>query len=433
MATEQKQVPLIERSEDFVDQPVPAELRKGPWAQFVIWSGWAIWPGSLLAGGAVGAGLSLVNSIMAILVGSLILVLLQFLLGRIGSQSGMSTPIIAASSWGKWGRIIPTILYALTLFGWFGVVTGFAGQMFQSVFDSGNASLWALIFGIMFTAAAVYGFRGMAMVSQLGAPLIVVICIWSFFEAVVKSGGWAHLVEIQPASTISFGAAVGITIANWATATAACPDFYRYAKNSRSVFAGAVGGMLVGNAFTMIIGAILALGVKNPDILVVMKELNLLWIAAIFIIFSVWTSAQTNIYVSSLALANIFRTRRLYMAVLCGAVGTILAATGIYANFISFLNVLGVIFPGIIAIFAVDYWVINKGYYNLETLRQQERAVKWSAVFAWLISMAAEYYLGKAGMGIQVINGIVVGALAYLIAQFLESKALSSEQVGKTA
>ena len=428
MAQDQNHLPLIERVEDYVNQPVPYDLRKGPWAQFIIWSGWAIWPGSLLVGGAVGAGLTLGSSIAAIIIGSLILVVLHFLLGRIGSQTGMSTPIIAINSWGQYGRIIPAVLYAVTLWGWFGVVTGFAGSMFQSVFGAGAIWLWALIFGILFTLAAIYGFRGLAIVSQLGSPLIVIICIWSFFAAVSKSGGWASLAAIHPAGSISFGVAVGITIANWAAATTACPDFYRYARDNKSVFSGAVGGMLVGNAFTMIIGAILALGVKNPDIIAVMKELNLIWVAAIFIIFGVWTSAQTNVYVSSLALANIFKTRRLYMALLCGLIGTILAATGIYAKFINFLTVLGVIFPGIIGIFIVDYWIFNRGHYGSEILAIKHKSLKWSAVIAWVVSMLVEYYFGKAGIGIQVLNGIIVGCVSYLIFRPIEFKTAIADQ-----
>jgi cytosine permease len=204
-------------------------------------------------------------------------------------------------------------------------------------------------------------------------------------------------------------------MANWAVATSASPDFYRYAKNWKGVAAGAFGGMILGNGGTMVIGAILAAGVGNADLMVVMSKLGLYSIAIWFLIAGVWTSAQTNVYVSSLSLSNIFKVRRFWMAILCGLVGTIMGGLGLYTVFIQWLIVLGVIFPGIIGIFVADYWLINKGIYREGDFTNIQYKINVPAIIAWIIAVIAEYFLGKANMGVQFLNGFLIALVVYTL------------------
>ena len=405
---------FIESVDDFPHSSVPDDKRRGAINQSLIWMGYSIWPGGLLAGGIIALGLPVYEAIGATLVGCLILFLLHLLQGTMGRRTGLGIATLYGETWGKWGRLIPAGLIGIALWGWFGVVTGLVGEWFFDLVGVGTIWIYVIFFGALFAANTIFGWKGLAWIAVIGTPTILAIAIWAVPIAIGQGGGWAAIVAATPVTTMTWGAAIGITIANWAVGTAAAPDFYRWTKNARGVSSGAVAGMIIGNGGTMIIGIILAAGTGSFDLLSVFAKLGLFAVAIWFLIAGIWTSAQNNLYAASLEFSNLFGIRRLWTAIAAAVAGTTFAGLGLYGAFTNWLLALGVVFPAIIGVAIADYWVKHKGSYADVDFSRVPHAFAFNAVIAWAVGVAMEWWLGTLHLGVQCLNGLVIAFVLYV-------------------
>jgi cytosine permease len=404
---------LIDTLEDYQDERIPYEKKVGSLHLFNMWLGWAIWPGALLAGAAIGGGMGFYRALAAVTVGSFILFVIHLLMGRVGYKEGLLTVIINVRSWGTSGRKIPGVFYGLGLFGWYAVIVGFAGDSFYHSFPVIGAWFWIIIFGLLYAISAIYGFKGMSIIASIGSPIILIISVWGLYYAVNTVGGVQALVDVQPKNEIGFWRAVTLTIASWIVASSMCIDTYRFAKNKIAVASGALGGMVIGNGLTILVGVALALGANETDLVVIMNKLGLGIPATLFLILGVWTSAQMNVYISSLNISAVTGWKRFYTSWGCAIIGTILAVTGLYSSYVGFLDLMTLVYGGFIGITLADAYLARGQRFDL-SLKSYRKFVP-SALIAWIISIFVEISISKNGIGIPNINGLVAALIVYLL------------------
>lgn len=135
-----------------------------------------------------------------------------------------------------------------------------------------------------------------------------------------------------------------------------------------------------------------------------------------------------NLYSSSLGIVNAieafagFKASYVVVTLFIGAVGTLFSVLGSLDRFIDFLNLLGVLFPPVIGIMLLDYFILRTDRKVLDASRaaetlpteSQTAASGWRAIAASLAGALVGYYFNA---GIPAINSIIAGCLAYLLLQ----------------
>jgi purine-cytosine permease-like protein len=143
--------------------PVPAEHRRLRWFDiFVLWSSLGVGLLVLEAGALLVPGLSLLQALLAILVGTAIGTLLLALVGILGSEHGIPTMVLLRSVFGKQGSYLATIFNVVQLVGWTAfelwVIGLAADQVGQALFGVSNRTLWVAIFAVWCTPLSVVPF-----------------------------------------------------------------------------------------------------------------------------------------------------------------------------------------------------------------------------------------------------------------------------------
>ena len=115
--------------EDYSLKPVPDSDRKSTFNVTITSCAWIISLSTIFTGGALVAGLSFTDAILAAVFGMLLLALIGFSVGYMGAKYGVSTTMLARQAFGRYGANVFGILLALTMgVGWFGWQIAFFGM-----------------------------------------------------------------------------------------------------------------------------------------------------------------------------------------------------------------------------------------------------------------------------------------------------------------
>lgn len=412
------------QTKDYVSEPVPESLRRPWWEITFVTSGFCLAVSGMFAGAALATGMELKNVIITILIGNLILTLIGGFMGAIGAKTGLATSMIAKSTFGSKGSIIISLIFAITLVGWFSVQTGFFGQTIHALLpnlgfitNSSVASLWG---GALMIFTAFIGYKGIRILSNIAIPLLLILSLIGVFLAVNHAGGWESLTATITAP-ISIMEGVVIVVGTFAVGAVVQPDIARFAKSSKDSWIAMTIGMLIANGFIVFAGAVTSLAMGTGDLPAAMLSLGLGVPAILILIAAQWTSNDSNLYSASISFANtnLFNTSRTKIVITIGIIGTLLGAFGIANYFVGFLSTLGIFVPPIAGVIIADYFLLNKEkYFNAKNM--SFASVKWHALIAWIVGVVSGYLIT---WGIPSLNAIVVALLVQVVlSKLLEKK-----------
>ncbi|WP_018922846.1 cytosine permease [Salsuginibacillus kocurii] len=406
---------------DFSLQEVPQSQRNGFWKMLVVMLGFTFFSASMLAGGELGNGLTLMELIGVILASNLILGLFTASLAYIAARTGLSTHLLARYAFGEKGSYLPSFLLAATQVGWFGVgVAMFA----IPVHTATGIDTYLLIFisGLLMTVTAFFGMKALAVLSFVAVPAITVLGSTSMFQAAETAGGLEGLMDYQPVETLGLAAALTICIGSFISGGTLTPDFARFAKTKRSAVATTMIAFFIGNSLMFLFGAVGVIATGQSDISEVMFVQGLI-LPAIFVLgLNIWTTNDNALYASGLGFSNITKIDKKKIVIFNGIVGTIFAMW-LHNNFVDFLNVLGAALPPIGAIILADYFSVRRrNYPKLNEMRF--KAVNWVALYAWAGGVAVSQWVP----GIPPVNGVLGAAVIYVVLSKLTAEAKEIEE-----
>jgi len=293
------------------------------------------------------------------------------LTGFIGAKTGFSTPLIANFSFGRIGAIIISLSIALSLIGWFGVQAAFFARTIQFYFKTDfSLPVFSFLCGIIMMIPAIFGIRGLSALSWLASPFMIMIFLWGIikigFHFLPSETLLAAALNHQPDPyPITLGAAASIVAGGFIVGATTSADIFRYARpRIKDIFMAAAIAMTA-SAFLHIVGSILAMNTgayheKLPELVIGSQYLGLGFIGFIVLLLAQWTTNDSNIYSSVLALNNIFRVKRWKMTIIAGIFASLFAAMGILERLELFLIILTVSIGPIGGIFICDYYLLRK-------------------------------------------------------------------------
>lgn len=387
----------------------------------MIWTGSMICIPCLMIGGVLGTGLSLVQVVLAVLVGYGIVCAYMCLVGMESCDTGLPTVSMASSVLGtKGAQFIISLMLAIACIGWFGIQSAVCGESFSTMVSSMSGidiPVWAssIFWGIVMLLTAAYGYKGLKILNYVAVPALVIVLAYAMILAFL-SGGLEAVVSFQPTSRMGFIPAVSMVVASFALGGVISGDYSRYAKSRGDVARSTLLGVFPSGMVMMLIGSILSIVTGQYDVSLVLAAVGVPALGLVALVLATWTTNVTNAYSGGLSMSNLFgfgEDRFRITTVIAGAIGTVLAAVGLLSRFEAFLNILSALIPPIAGVMIGSYWIVGKG--RRENLVAKE-GWYWPGIVAFAIGAVVAYITGNvAPVLIGPVNGIVVSMLLIVV------------------
>ncbi|MBN1273941.1 MAG: cytosine permease [Candidatus Aminicenantes bacterium] len=427
--------------EDFSLESVPQHKRRAWFDLAVIWIGIAVVMSAIFRGMIVGLGLGKISHvILCYILGEVILIVMMGFTGYIGAKTGFSTPLIANHSFGRAGAVIISLSIALSLIGWFGVQAAFFARTVQFTFKTDfHLPLFAFICGVLMMIPAIFGIRGLSTLSWIASPFMIAV----FLFGMIKMGfhflppekltalALSHQPDPYP---VTIGAAASIVAGGFIVGATTSADIFRYARpRFKDIFLAATIAMTA-SAFLHIVGSVLAMNTglyheSLPELVIDGRYLGLGIAGFIVLLFAQWTTNDSNLYSSVLALNNIFRIKRWKMTIAAGLAASVLAALGILERLELFLVILTVSIGPIGGIFLCDFYLLKR-LKKADLTKRKIPLVNIKALGAYAVSFVVGWTTSGHPFTIKVFpfsvfafNGIITSiGLYYLIQKIFPDK-----------
>ncbi len=424
---------VAEKLEDYSLKPVPLEKRKS-WVDIaIVWIGVAIVMSALLRGMIVGMGLgSLHRTLLAYLLGETLLVAMMTLTGYMGAKEGLSTPLLARSSFGLKGALLISVCLGFSFMGWFSIQAGlFAETLITYSKTSIPSPYLAFASGLLMMLPAVFGFRGLKALSWVVVPPMIIV----FFVAALKTGlgflpqerlislAFNHTPSPYPTT---LGASASIIAGGFIVGAVTSADIFRYARpRLREILYASTLSMGI-SALLQLIGSIFALSTglyheNLPRIIISSEFAGLGIVGFLAIAFAQWTTNDSNLYSSVLAFNSLLKLERWKLAVFLGIFSSFLAALGILSRLGLFLSLLSIVVSPIGGILIAEQYLLRK---NKTSHKEDESFEPWNpiALGAYLISVVIGFLTSGPALSIPffpfsiyAFNGIVSAIFLYWV------------------
>lgn len=392
---------------DYSLEAVPESARKGFWNMFFVMVGFTFFSASMSVGAKLGNGLDLSGFIWACIIGGVILSAYCGVLAFIGASTGMTMDLLCRRAFGTKGSYLSSFLLGFTQIGWFGVGVAMFSIPAAELLGV-NEWVLTIIAGLLMTATAATGMKGLEIVAYISVPLIVILGVYSMITAGVEGGGLAAIFG-QSAGKISLFTGVGYVIGSFISGGTATPNFIRFAKNRKVAVWTTVIAFFLGNTLMFCFGAIGGAFTGKEDIFYVMIAQGLAIPALIVLGANIWTTNNNALYTGGLGLANITGKPMKHLTWVAGIIGTALAIW-LYYNFVGWLNILNCALPPIGMIVILDYFKNRSKYDGKHT----EAVVNWFNVLGIIAAAAVANFLQ---WGIAAVNAMVVSAIFFFIGE----------------
>lgn len=419
--------------EDYPLSRVPQDKRVSFLSVAIVHMGMLTALDQFMLGAVLGNSMTLTDAFIAIFIGSLIFGVVTFGLGLAGMREGISGSLLARwCGFGRIGSVLIGLVVAVSLLGWFGIQNAiFAKSLNFALGDRLGFPLAASLSGLFLTVLVAFGFKALRITARIAVPLFILLVFFISYN--VLSGQKLHeailLAPMGDAMTISAG--ITIVVGGAIVASLMTPDLTRYSKNKRHVFGITLLTIIAGEFVVNGLAIFIAKTLGTADVVTIMAQ-SAGGIGLLVVVFSTLRVNDLNLYSSSLGVVNavegITGKKLKYTAttVVIGLLGTLLSVLGILDRFVDFLTILGVVFPPILGVMLVDYFVLRSHRDALDASRQlgqlpqQTPLIGWAAIVASIvgsvIGLVTEW-------GVPTINSLLAASMIYWLFKRLFNRA----------
>jgi len=380
--------------DEYQTEPVP-EAASIPWLRIAFLN--AIFSISLptfLGGLELSAAAPAWTFVWGVIAGGVVLTIMAAFMGVIGTQTRLSSYMLARFAFGKQASQLLNLAFAVSLLGWFGVnIELFADSMVLLGEQSGlNVPVIALevLGGAMMTALTYLGLRRINLLSLIVTPVLAVVTVL-MLVLVLNAGSFADLMAKGPTTGLSFGDVLSATVGAVAVGAVIMPDTCRFVKGWAGGVGVAIVTYLISAPIVTLVAGLAGLASGQGDILPLMLALGL-GLGAFAIVFGGSTTLNAlNLYSATLSMGTVMPGVPRNVVVLVGGIGgTIFAFLNILESFIPFLIYLTVIFIPVGAIIVADYFLVPSSSYEFTTFDDVD-PIRWPALAAWGLGSAVAF------------------------------------------
>lgn len=405
--------------DEYEHKPVPLSARHSLFSMIMVWAGFPMIITGAMTGSILVLGMGFKNALIAMIIGNLVMLAYVAALGHLGARTGFNFALIASKVFGEKGYVLASGLLATLLLGWYAVQTGITGALISSTYGMNYVAM-TIMAGVLYIAITFVGVKGLHYIGLVSVPLFLVLGLF----VVIHSASTTTLDAIMAypgnngVATMSMGVGLTVVIALFIDAGTVTADFNRWAKNGTHSFIATSSAFPVANFIAMLVGGMMTAALAVPDanpfgadnMFGYMNSLQIGWLSVLsflFLYINLGSVCSHCLYNSATGWSRILGTRMRIMAVVLGAIGIAVAAGNVWAFFIQWLSLLGIIVPPIGAIILIDRYV---------TRPNSDAVSDWRPVafVAWAIGSAAAFMVEFYTPGLSTaLSAGVVAAIAY--------------------
>lgn len=356
---------------------------------FAIWCACAVVISVVMVGTLLIPNLTPMEAIAITVSGSLIGGLALALTGTVGSRTGLPTMVLMRAVFGQKGAVLPAVINGMLLVGWNWIQAFMAGfslnYAVEHTFGYSNINLFVIITGVIVTAVAIYGHRGIEKIENVVSIGMLLLALVVFVQ-LFSSYDVATLVTMKaienPSITkvVAFDIVVGLGC-TWLSSV--CD----YNRNCKSVGKGAI-GTYFGYSVAAIIAITLGICVASfsiyegmemtydPTVLLASSGYGV--IAAIVVFLSVVSTNVMGTYSASFSFIAAFPKVTFWKICLFVGVISILGALLkdiLIEMMMDYVLLIGFMYIPMFSMLLVDFFLLNKGRYDAEDLATDCRGV----------------------------------------------------------
>ncbi len=409
---------------EFALTKVPETERRSFLNQLMIFMGvLAVWA-AVFAGAALASWYDAVTMTVAVVIGCLILGIIAYLTGYIGSVTRASTYVIFRHSMGRLVAMVAGLIVSgISAMIWFAYETWLFGVIMQGVFPDVPfmrvevASIWG---GLLMMTTALLGYRGLSLLSYLIVPAWFVIIPMALIAAIEQNGSWSALMAAKPPTPMDIGMGITFTVGVYIVGATIAPDVTRFSRRPRDGPLAWFVHVVVFMPIVMVAGGFLQLLSPGVNLAAAMVGLGM-GLAVLFTgIFGQWSTNDNNLYSSSLAWCNAIPLKRVYWVAIMGIIGTAIAAMiavgfGISLDALLMLGLfLGTWIPPMTAVMIADFYLIKPFLLGKKAAEKryewgpgtEYHLINWPAVVSIIAGGFLAWWLPQV---YPLIPGIIIG------------------------
>lgn len=405
--------------EEYEHKPVPANARRSMFSVALVWAGFPMIITGAMTGSILVLGMGFADALKAMVIGNLIMFAYVGALGLIGTKRGMNFALVASIVFGRKGYVLASGLLSTLLLGWYAVQTGITGALISSTYEQ-NYVLMTILAGLLYIGVTFIGVRGLHFIGMISVPLFVILGLWVAFDA-ASTTSWEAIYSYagnKGAATMSMGVGLTVVIALFIDAGTVTADFNRWAADGKSSLVATFSAFPVSNLVAMLVGGVMTAALAVPDanpfgsdnMFGYMNSKQVTWLsvlAFIFLYVNLGSVCAHCLYNAATGWSRILRSHMRLWAILLGAIGIAIAAGNVWAFFIEWLSLLGILVPPIGAIILVDQYFFR---------RDAEIDADWrgSAFVAWIFGSVTAFVVEtNAPEWSTAISAAIVGGVVY--------------------
>lgn len=400
--------------QDYPLSTVPMSARKSLWSLSMVLLGFTFYTGTMWAGALIGPSFQFTEMMMVIMIGNLLLGIYVAFLGYIAFHTGLSTTLLARYSFGDRGSRIVDFIFLFTQIGWgawsIAMVSIFMGQLL-GMSSQASFILFCIIFGIAFSSTAYVGYRGLEILSSIAVPMMTVLIFVSLFIATRDAGGLQGLLDLTPASSMSWAAAITVVFGTYVSGGTQSTNWSRFSQTAKIAVVASMLAFFIGNGLMIIGGSFGAMVYGEHDMVTVLGLQGLLGLGIILLFANIWTSQDNTVYNFSMAGTTMFRNPNRKLFVLIGTgVAILIAILGMYNFLYDWLILMGTFIPPVGGVIMADFFIKHKR--KAPRLEDVEfKQYNFTGISAYVIASLIAYFTP----GIAPLIGVVSAVILYPI------------------
>jgi cytosine permease len=418
--------------EEFEHKPVPDSARRSMFSVSMVWMGFPMIITGAMTGSILVLGMGFSAALKAMIIGNLIMLVYVGALGLLGSRKGMNFALLASIVFGRKGYVLASGLLSTLLLGWYAVQTGITGALVSSTYEL-NYVVMTVIAGLLYIGITFVGVKGLHIIGTISVPLFLLMGLWVAGDA-ASTTSWAEIMAYpgnNGMASMSMGVGLTVVIALFIDAGTVSADFNRWAKDDASSIVATFSAFPFANLIAMLVGGVMTAALAVPDanpfgsdnMFGYMNAQQLTWLsvlAFLFLYVNLGSVCAHCLYNSATGWSRIFGSNMRLFAVILGAIGIVIAATNIWAFFVQWLSLLGVLVPPIGAIILVDQYITRKGS-KIDTDWRGTAFAAWAC--GSVVAFIVEWYVPQLSTA---ISAGLVGGLAYYMISAMAGKPTSA-------
>jgi cytosine permease len=407
--------------DEYEHKPVPIKARRSTFSVSLVWIGFPMIITGAMTGSILVAGMGFKTAVLSMLIGNLLMFAYVGALGLLGTSRGFNFALLASAVFGKKGYVLASGLLSTLLLGWYAVQTGITGNLIHTAFKLDYLTM-TVIAGALYLGITYMGIRGLHWIGMVSVPLFVILGGWVALDS-ASVVGWDKVFAYagtKPEVPMAFGVGITIVMALFLDAGTVTADFNRWAADGKSSLIATFCAFPFANMAAMLVGGVMTAALAVPDpqpfgldnMFGYMLAQNKGWLAALafaFLFINLGSVCAHCLYNAAVGWSRIAKSKMRLFAVILAVVGIVIAAANVWAFFIPWLSLLGVLVPPIGAVIIADMYFVRPQAEIKENWRPRA-FIAWA--FGSLVAFGVEHFAPQLSTA---VAAFIAGGACYFL------------------